>query len=47
MSPGGSQPAMSYSGANASVMDISDSRKRPLHGEAENGVVKRSNQGGG
>ncbi|BFZ06988.1 hypothetical protein BsWGS_10027 [Bradybaena similaris] len=37
---------MSYNGANASVMDISDSRKRPLHGEAENGVVKRSNQGG-
>uniref|UniRef100_A0A2C9JK10 30S ribosomal protein S3, chloroplastic n=1 Tax=Biomphalaria glabrata TaxID=6526 RepID=A0A2C9JK10_BIOGL len=37
---------MSYDGTNGTEMDTSDSRKRPLDGETDNGVTKRSNQGG-
>jgi len=39
--------AMNYDGMNGGEMDTSDSRKRPLDTEVENGVPKRSNQGGG
>lgn len=39
--------AMNYDGMNGNDMDTSDSRKRPLDTEVENGVPKRSNQGGG
>ncbi|KAK3093688.1 hypothetical protein FSP39_018925 [Pinctada imbricata] len=38
---------MNYDGMNGTEMDTSDSRKRPLDTEVENGVPKRSNQGGG
>ncbi|PVD25960.1 hypothetical protein C0Q70_13626 [Pomacea canaliculata] len=38
---------MNYDGMNGSDMDTSDSRKRPLDGDENNGVTKRSNQGGG
>ncbi|XP_050404467.1 RNA-binding protein Pasilla isoform X1 [Patella vulgata] len=38
---------MNFDGMNGSDMDTSDSRKRPLDGETDNGVTKRSNQGGG
>ncbi|KAK7482190.1 hypothetical protein BaRGS_00026539 [Batillaria attramentaria] len=38
--------AMNYDGMNGSDMDTSDSRKRPLDGDVDNGVTKRSNQGG-
>ncbi|XP_076463440.1 RNA-binding protein Pasilla-like isoform X2 [Babylonia areolata] len=34
-----------YDGMNGSEMDTSDSRKRPLDGDTDNGVSKRSNQG--
>ncbi|XP_076442198.1 RNA-binding protein Nova-1-like isoform X3 [Babylonia areolata] len=37
--------AMNYDGMNGSDMDTSDSRKRPLDGDTDNGVTKRSNQG--
>jgi hypothetical protein len=37
---------MSYDATNGTEMDTSDSRKRPLDGETDNGVSKRSNQGG-
>ncbi|XP_005106817.1 RNA-binding protein Nova-1 isoform X3 [Aplysia californica] len=37
---------MNYDGTNGTEMDTSDSRKRPLDGETDNGVTKRSNQGG-
>ncbi|XP_052766154.1 RNA-binding protein Nova-1-like isoform X3 [Mya arenaria] len=37
--------AMSYDGMNGTDMDTSESRKRPLDTESENGVTKRSNQG--
>ena len=37
--------AMNYDGMNGSEMDTSDSRKRPLDGDTDNGVTKRSNQG--
>lgn len=36
---------MNYDGMNGSDMDTSDSRKRPLDGDVDNGVTKRSNQG--
>lgn len=39
--------AMNYDGMNGSEMDTSDSRKRPLDTEIDNGVPKRSNQGAG
>ncbi|XP_033733910.1 RNA-binding protein Nova-1-like isoform X4 [Pecten maximus] len=39
--------AMNYDNLNGGEMDTSDSRKRPLDTEVENGVPKRSNQGGG
>ncbi|XP_060074662.1 RNA-binding protein Pasilla-like isoform X1 [Ylistrum balloti] len=39
--------AMNYDNLNGGDMDTSDSRKRPLDTEVENGVPKRSNQGGG
>ncbi|XP_041352923.1 RNA-binding protein Nova-1-like isoform X2 [Gigantopelta aegis] len=39
--------AVNYDGMNGSEMDTLDSRKRPLDGETDNGVTKRSNQGGG
>lgn len=39
--------AMNYDGMNGNEMDTSDSRKRPLETEVDNGVPKRSNQGGG
>ncbi|KAL3874716.1 hypothetical protein ACJMK2_037691 [Sinanodonta woodiana] len=39
--------AMNYDGMNGTDMDTSDSRKRPLDTECENGVSKRSNQGAG
>lgn len=38
---------MNYDGMNGNEMDTSDSRKRPLETEVDNGVPKRSNQGGG
>lgn len=38
---------MNYDGMNGSEMDTSDSRKRPLDTEIDNGVPKRSNQGAG
>ena len=34
-------------GSQSVVMESTDSRKRPLDGEAEGGVSKRSNQGAG
>ena len=37
--------AMNYDGMNGSEMDTSDSRRRPLDGDTDNGVTKRSNQG--
>lgn len=39
--------AMNYDNLNGGEMDTSDSRKRPLDTEVDNGVPKRSNQGGG
>jgi len=39
--------AMNYDGMNGTDMDTSESRKRPLDTETENGVTKRSNQGAG
>ena len=40
--------AMNYDGMNGTDnMDSSESRKRPLDTESENGVTKRSNQGAG
>ncbi|XP_048738177.1 RNA-binding protein Pasilla-like isoform X9 [Ostrea edulis] len=39
--------AMNYDGMNGNEMDTTDSRKRPLETEVDNGVPKRSNQGGG
>lgn len=39
--------AMNYDGMNGTDMDTSDSRKRPLDTELDNGVPKRSNQGAG
>ena len=38
---------MNSNATNGTEMDTSDSRKRPLDGETDNGVSKRSNQGGG
>ncbi|BFZ11626.1 hypothetical protein BsWGS_14667 [Bradybaena similaris] len=37
---------MNFDSSNGTKMDTSDSRKRPLDGETDNGASKRSNQGG-
>ena len=36
---------MMFDNMSGAEMDISDSRKRPLDGDTENGLSKRSNQG--